>query len=50
MMAKLQLALDTLELNDALKLLEKVIPYIDIAEVGTPFVYRSGLDCVKYFV
>ena len=47
MMAKLQLALDTLELNDALKLLEKVNPYIDIAEVGTPFVYRSGLEAVR---
>lgn len=46
-MAKLQLALDTLPLDGALELLEKVVPYIDIAEVGTPLVYRSGLEAIR---
>ncbi|WP_334136719.1 orotidine 5'-phosphate decarboxylase / HUMPS family protein, partial [Muricomes intestini] len=39
---KLQLALDDLALDDALELTEKVQDYIDIIEIGTPFVYQEG--------
>lgn len=46
-MTKLQLAIDTLSLEEALELLKKVSPYIDIAEVGTPLLYRSGLEAVR---
>ncbi len=46
-MTKLQLAIDTLSLNEALVLLREVSPYIDIAEVGTPLLYRSGLEAVR---
>lgn len=46
-MAKLQLAMDTLSLEEALELLKHISPYIDIAEVGTPLVYRSGLEAVR---
>lgn len=46
-MTKLQLAMDTLSLDEALALLEKISPYIDIAEVGTPLVYRSGLEAIR---
>lgn len=46
-MTKLQLAMDTLSLEEALELLKDVAPYIDIAEVGTPFVYRSGLEAIR---
>ena len=46
---KLQLALDDLALDDALKLTEKVQDYIDIIEIGTPFVYQEGMRAVKTF-
>lgn len=46
-MTKLQLAMDTLSLEEALALLPQVAPYIDIAEVGTPLVYRSGLEALR---
>ncbi len=45
-MTKLQLALDG-ELNDALAILESVDPYIDIAEVGTPLVFREGAAALR---
>jgi 3-hexulose-6-phosphate synthase len=46
-MTQLQLAMDTLSLEEALELLKKVVPYIDIVEVGTPLLYRSGLEAVR---
>ncbi|HCR83651.1 MAG TPA: 3-hexulose-6-phosphate synthase [Lachnospiraceae bacterium] len=46
---KLQLALDDLALDDALELTEKVQDYIDIIEIGTPFVYQEGMRAVKTF-
>lgn len=46
-MARLQLAVDTLSLEDALVFLKDVSPYIDIVEVGTPLLYRSGLEAVR---
>lgn len=42
---KLQLALDD-TLEDALRLLDRVAEYIDIAEVGTPLLLREGLKAI----
>ena len=46
---KLQLALDTDSLHWALKFTEKVADYIDIIEIGTPFVYEEGMHAVRAF-
>lgn len=43
---KLQLALDT-SLDAARALLDAVRTYIDIAEVGTPLVFREGMGAVR---
>ena len=45
-MTKLQIALDG-ELATALDILAAAHPYIDIAEIGTPLVYREGMDAVR---
>ena len=45
-MADLQLALDG-DLKTALDLLSAVHPYIDIAEVGTPLVFREGMNALR---
>lgn len=45
-MAQLQIALDG-ELSAALALLKQVQPCIDIAEVGTPLVFREGMNAVR---
>ncbi len=42
MSIKLQLALDG-DLDSSLGLVQAVRPYIDIAEIGTPLVYREGI-------
>jgi 3-hexulose-6-phosphate synthase len=47
MRVKLQLALDFIELEDALGLLEKVHAFADIIEVGTPSVIRYGVHAVR---
>lgn len=39
---KLQLALDEHKLEDALDFAEQVADYVDIIEIGTPFVIDSG--------
>lgn len=44
---KLQLALDDVSLADALALVEQVRAYVDIIEVGTPFLYEEGLAAVR---
>ena len=44
---KLQLALDDISLEDALELVEKVQDYIDIIEVGSPFIIDKGMHAVK---
>lgn len=44
---KLQIALDTLSLDECIELLEKTKGYIDIAEVGTPFIIEEGMRPVK---
>jgi len=46
---KLQLALDTDSLYWALKFTEKVADYIDIIEIGTPFIYEEGMHAVRAF-
>lgn len=46
---KLQLALDDLALDEAVELTHKVEEYIDIIEIGTPFVYQEGMRAVQIF-
>lgn len=43
---KLQLALDDLKLDAAFDLTRSVLQYIDIIEIGTPFIYREGMRAV----
>lgn len=44
---KLQIALDDITLEAALALVEKVQNYVDIIEIGTPFIYQYGMQAVK---
>ncbi|MBT9431990.1 3-hexulose-6-phosphate synthase [Candidatus Sodalis endolongispinus] len=46
---KLQLALDELPLDEALALAESVLEYVDIIEIGTPFVIARGMEAVRRF-
>lgn len=46
---KLQLALDDISVDEALALLDRVHPFIDIIEVGTPFLIEDGLRPVRLF-
>ncbi|MBS1180828.1 MAG: 3-hexulose-6-phosphate synthase [Proteobacteria bacterium] len=46
---KLQLALDDISIDDAVALLDRVHPFIDIVEVGTPFLIEEGLRPVRLF-
>jgi 3-keto-L-gulonate-6-phosphate decarboxylase len=46
---KLQLALDDLTLDDALDLARRVAEYVDIFEIGTPFVIDRGMEGVRAF-
>lgn len=48
-MKKLQIALDEFSLKEGLMLCEKVSAYIDIIEIGTPFIIREGMHAVKAF-
>lgn len=43
---KLQVALDG-NLDDAITTLRLVEPYVDIAEIGTPLIYREGMHAVR---
>jgi 3-hexulose-6-phosphate synthase len=43
---KLQVAIDLLSTADALALLNKVAPYVDIIELGTPLIKEQGLSVV----
>ena len=45
-MAELQIAFDG-DMSTALDILAQVRPYIDIAEVGTPLVFRDGMSAVR---
>lgn len=44
---KLQLAIDELNLTQALNAVAQLAPYIDIIEVGTPFLIDAGREAVK---
>ena len=44
---KLQLAIDELNLNQALKALPDLAPYLDIIEIGTPFLIDAGREAVR---
>lgn len=44
---KLQIALDDISMDDALSLLEQIHSYIDIIEVGTPFLMEYGMYAVR---
>lgn len=46
---KLQLALDEKRLVDALLFTEKIAEYVDIIEIGTPFVIDEGMRAVREF-
>jgi 3-hexulose-6-phosphate synthase len=43
---KLQLALDG-DIDSSITILQAVRPYIDIAEIGTPLVYREGIGVAR---
>jgi 3-hexulose-6-phosphate synthase len=45
-MAKLQVAIDLLSTTEALALVAKIAPYIDIIELGTPLIKKEGLAVV----
>lgn len=49
MSAKLQIALDDISLEKALELLEKVEAYVDIVEMGTPFIMEYGTYAMRKF-
>lgn len=44
---KLQLALDTLDIEESLKCLKLIHEYVDIIEVGTPMLIQYGLSAVR---
>lgn len=44
---KLQVALDCFDLSRALKILEQIHEYVDIAEIGTPLMYAAGAAGVR---
>jgi len=44
---KLQLALDTLSIEESIDLLKRCEKWIDIIEVGTPMLIEYGLDAVR---
>lgn len=46
---KLQLALDDITLVDALVLVQKVRDYVDIIEIGSPFIIEEGMRAVREF-
>lgn len=46
---KLQLALDDISLQEGLALMEKVRDYVDIIEIGSPFIIDEGMHAVRAF-
>ena len=49
MKPKLQLALDTVSLQNARQYARELIDYWDILEIGTPLLLNEGFNCVKEF-
>ena len=45
---KLQVALDFFKLEDAIALMCKIHPFVDIAEIGTPLVLSEGFRHESY--
>jgi 3-hexulose-6-phosphate synthase len=43
----LQLALDFVEMDQALRLVEQTERYVDIVEVGTPLLLREGIQAIR---
>lgn len=46
---KLQLAIDDLTLQEALALTHKIKDYVDIIEMGSPFIMEEGMHAVREF-
>lgn len=46
-MIKLQLAMDTLDGDEALRLADCVAPFVDILEAGTPLIKSVGINIVR---
>lgn len=46
---KLQLSCDLISIDRAVKLAEDILPFIDIIEMGTPFLLQNGINAVKTF-
>lgn len=46
---KLQLSMDFIELEDAFNLLNDVNEYVDIVEIGTPFLINNGARVIDFF-
>ena len=44
---KLQLALDDLTIEQSIGLLNKVANYVDIIEIGTPFIMMEGMKATR---
>ncbi|WP_196599439.1 3-hexulose-6-phosphate synthase [Pectinatus frisingensis] len=44
---KLQLAIDELNLEQAIIALDKIAAFVDIIEIGTPFIIREGINAIK---
>lgn len=44
---ELQLALDLVNIPEAIELVKEVEQYIDVVEIGTPVVINEGLRAVK---
>ncbi len=44
---KLQVALDVLNIKDAKRIVEEVIDFVDIIEVGTPLIKKEGIKAVE---
>ena len=46
---KLQLALDTMSVDDGIELMNKMEDHVDIIEVGTPMIMEYGMSAVRAF-
>lgn len=46
-MVKLQLAMDTLDGDEALRLADRTAPFVDILEAGTPLIKSVGIGIVR---
>ena len=46
---KLQIALDTLTIEECISLLDETKDYVDVIEVGTPFIIEEGMRPVREF-